>query len=154
MNDESKQVFQQAMRLSPDERAELIEGLIIAETSAADLEELVAEILRRPAMYVGASDYNAIQAFIAGIHFACGKLLGGFHDWLAVRVNGFANHGWPNLVRIDFEKQQRAEPNDGQAIEHLNRLLREFFAYRRVNGVAKIEEEYRAWGEQYYLQED
>jgi hypothetical protein len=70
------------------------------------LIDLLAEIRRRPGMYIGAESITKLAAFLDGYHYAAYKLAGvskdslftEFKDWIRTRFKISTSQGWANII--------------------------------------------------------
>ena len=117
------------------------------------IAEAVRLVCGRTSMYVGSESYEAVVAFLGGFDFARdGGPLGGFREWLVVRVDGGNNLVWEQLVLLAaFPEQAWAERGtfsdeaNKSAIAALERLLLEFLAVREESGLRRIYLDHENW---------
>ena len=114
------------------------------------LPEPLRTLCKHPGMYMGQSSYHGVTAAITGFDLAChGGLLNGFQEWLALRLDGFNNIGWPGLVlQITFGDEWAAvETPEGQrkAIDRLVCLFDEFHSAVLREGLASIYVKHTNW---------
>ncbi len=72
-----------------------------------NLSELVSNIVRRPAMYVGSCEFLEVAAFIEGFAFASIEIhneLRDFNRWLAVRLGFPQNWMWNGGMKTRLSK--------------------------------------------------
>jgi hypothetical protein len=110
-----------------------------------DFEQLVADICRRPGIYVFPETFDAVCTYLDGFNAARhGGPLIGLHPWLVVRANGGNNLVWTALALQQLPLSP-GETGDSAQIQALARLLTEFFEYRKANGITKVFHEYAKW---------
>lgn len=115
-----------------------------------EFAELVAELSRRPQMWVTPATLETVCAFLDGYNRAgAGGLLTGFREWLVVRVDGWNNLTWPGLVKRLLGVVDGGDNHDRdwhhEQIRGLGSLFEEFFTYRRSVGVTKLYHDYGEW---------
>jgi hypothetical protein len=113
-----------------------------------DFEQLVANVCRRPALYLYPVNFGTVRTFFAGFDMArSGGPLLGFQPWLVMRGNGGNNCGWERLVEdlLPAGAEGDGSSTDDRLIEALGRLIGEFLTYRRTNGLTKLFRDYSTW---------
>jgi len=113
-----------------------------------DFEQLVLGVCRRPDMYVNPANFGTVCALLDGFDMArSGGPLLGFQPWLVMRRNGGKNLRWPGLIKLALPEEAvgGGELAEERRIEALGRLLGEFLAYRRANGLTKLFRDYSTW---------
>ncbi len=86
------------------------------------LGELICNIVRRPAMYVGNCEFVEVAGFIEGFASSSAgdyQELREFNRWLAVRLDFPRNWGWKDGMKEVY-------PNSEEALRELGRLFKEF----------------------------
>lgn len=105
-------------------------------------------------MWISGHTYLEASAFVLGCDAGNDfTLLSGFHEWLAVRLNGYENLHWSaQVLQAAFpERAVAAEDIVGspemnrKAIDSLVDLLVDFFRERESNGLPSIFEQYFSW---------
>lgn len=117
------------------------------------LPPVLAEVRKRPGMYLPVTTYEAAVAFVLGYDSAInGGLLWGFREWLIVRLAEGNNLAWPGLV-LELIRSRSAssagpQSSDEQraAVESLLAIIEEFLSERdRVGGGRRIYAIYEQW---------
>jgi hypothetical protein len=106
----------------------------------------LANVGKRPSMYLRVNTYDVAVAFVDGYDFALsGGLLVGFREWLIVRVDGADNMAWTELVLLTLGDPE-AQGEQSELIKGLFRVLEEFMAVRDVyGGLRRIYAAYEKW---------
>jgi hypothetical protein len=106
----------------------------------------LAEVGKRPSMYLRVNTYDAAVSFVNGYNIALsGGLLVGFREWLIVRVDGAENRAWTELVLLELGDPE-AQGEQSALIKGLFRVLEEFVAVRDVSGgLRRIYVAYEKW---------
>lgn len=121
------------------------------KVSCDDFEEMAQSACKRPGMYVGIADYNALTSYFAGINDGRGGApLLGFHQWLVKKLNEGNNCNWmSNVLQVASKREDKWELETQEdhlaAIEVLGRELAEFFEYRRKVGLTKLFYDHANW---------
>jgi hypothetical protein len=113
-----------------------------------DFAQLVTGICRHPDMYVVPANFGTVCSLLTGFDMArSGGPLLGLQPWLVMRRNDGNNLGWPGLVKLLLPEKPEGggEWTEELRIEALGRLLGEFLAYRRTNGLTKLFRDYSTW---------
>jgi hypothetical protein len=106
----------------------------------------LANVGKRPSMYLRVSTFDAAVSFVDGYDMALsGGLLVGFREWLIVRVDGASNMAWTALVLLALEDPE-AQGEQSVLIKGLFRVLEEFVAVRDVyGGLRRIYAAHEKW---------
>lgn len=111
-----------------------------------EFERLVESLCVRPNMYATPATYGTVCAYLCGFDAArSGGPLVGLQQWLVVRHGDGNNLHWCELARRQLPTVDAELHDEELAIRSLGRLLAEFFAYRRANGITKVFHEYARW---------
>lgn len=111
-----------------------------------EIECLVESLCAQPSMYTIPATYGAVCAYLCGFDAArSGGPLVGLHQWLVVQHGDGNNLHWSELARRQLSAVDAELHDEERAIRSLGRLLAEFFAYRRANGITKVFHEYARW---------
>ena len=100
--------------------------------------ELLNNVCKRPAMFVGRSDFDLAATFLHGYDWALRNLspdvrnsgLSGFREWLAVRLDSCVRSDWSEIIR--------REDTGPDKFEALARLYEEFWQDRKEWGLEAI----------------
>ncbi|GAB4054465.1 hypothetical protein [Catellatospora paridis] len=116
---------------------------------------LIAEVRKRPGMWLIRPDFASVVAFVTGCDEANASLLTGFREWLVTQVGSGDNHVWWSLVAHLTEPAgpknfHQMEPAlDTRAVETLFDLLDEFLELRQErDGLRRIYAAYERWHQQ------
>ena len=108
------------------------------------IHELIANIARRPGMYVGEERYESFAGVILGMDLALrGRPLAGLREWLIVRLGSGNNLTWSALLKD--ASGARKDGDDADGIRRANVVLQEFFRVRARHGLSWIRKTYRNW---------
>ncbi len=118
-----------------------------------DFEDLVAQLCKRPGMFVGCGSFAAVCAYLHGFDVARdGGPLMAFHPWMVLRQDSGNNVGWDILVLSEaigpMPGQDIADLSSEQSrrcVQKLEGLLAEFFEDRRRRFVTGILHDYAKW---------
>jgi hypothetical protein len=115
----------------------------------AGFAQMVAYLCARPGMYVGATDFSAVVAYIDGFNAARGggPLLG-FREWLVMRANTGNNLHWAGLVKLVISSAPESSSAHKQQeywIQAAGKLIAEYLRYRDDNGITKVFYDYGRW---------
>ena len=104
--------------------------------------EVLGDVCKRPAMYVGCADFALAAAYLDG--YASGLRdhspssaqagLAGFREWLSVRLDSCRKSGWQEIIA--------REDTGPDKLTALVRLYDEFDCERSVRGLDSLLEEY------------
>lgn len=121
-----------------------------------DYKELFDDVRNHTRMYVRTGTYDEVAAFVLGCDAAndfC--LLHGFREWLVLKVDGYDNFVWTELVlrlafpgSVDPSAAVATSPaNNRVAINALFDMLSDFFVARGVRHerLKDIFCQYQAW---------
>jgi hypothetical protein len=100
--------------------------------------EVLRNVCKRPALYVGINDFRLASAFLDGYDSAledlrpdlAGSGLFGFGKWLAVRLDSCARSGWSEIIL--------REDTGADKFEALERLFDEFSRERSERGLEEV----------------
>ncbi|MEZ0064380.1 hypothetical protein ABIA32_000358 [Streptacidiphilus sp. MAP12-20] len=105
--------------------------------------EYLANVGRRPGMFVGTASFHAVTAFLTGYDQHAqrhgGPGLTGWPEWVVRRRGRSCNHGWPGQVLHialpdGWDNIWKLPPDDEKhAIEVLFQLLDEFVTEREAS---------------------
>ena len=116
------------------------------------LPEVLANLRKRPGMYIRPATYDTAVAFVDGYDAAARRgLLVGFHEWLVVKLGGGNNLAWPALVsdlmqRTTAVKELKTPDDHKAAIEFLFATLEQFLDERdEWSGMRRIYVAYERW---------
>jgi hypothetical protein len=88
------------------------------------LDELIAELKRRPAMYLGSTSIDRLSAFISGWTFARDnssdiETLASFQRWVAKKFDVTTSHHWDHIIPFYCM-------NDNEVLSRFFELYEEF----------------------------
>jgi hypothetical protein len=116
------------------------------------LPEVLANLRKRPGMYLYPVTYDIAAAFVDGYDTATqGGLLVGFREWLVVKLDEKSNLAWPARVidlmqRTTGMKELKSPDNHKAAIEFLFATLDQFLDERdEWGGMRRIYVAYERW---------
>lgn len=116
------------------------------------LPEVLANLRKRPSMYINPATYETAVAFVNGYDAAIRRgLLVGFHEWLVVKLDNGNNLAWPSLVsdliqRTNTVKELKSPDDHKAAIEFLFATLDQFLDERdEFMGLRRIYNAYERW---------
>ena len=113
------------------------------------LPTVLAELKKRPGMYLPTNTYEAAVAFLLGYDAALkGGLLWAFREWLIIELKEGNNLSWPALVEILVRRQVGVPTPESanQAIDLLFVTVDEFLRDRnKINGARTIYATYELW---------
>jgi hypothetical protein len=104
------------------------------------LPEVLANLRKRPSMYIRPATYDTAVAFVDGYDAATRRgFLVGFHEWLVVKLGEGNNLAWPALVsglmqRGTAVKELKGQYDHNVAIEFLFATLEQFLDERDISG--------------------
>lgn len=119
----------------------------------ANIEDIAADVCRRPGMFLGCESFAAVCAYFHGFDFARsnGPLIG-FHPWMVLRLGSGNNVRWEVLVLVEAigsmpgrDISDLSPDENRQCIQKLGELLAEFFEDRRRRSVTGILHDYAKW---------
>jgi hypothetical protein len=112
-------------------------------------DELLDMIGKSPHMFVQPPTLGGIIAYIDGFNRGRGgSPLLGFREWLVLRVRSWNNLLWPGLACIEICGDRLAATKRGDEpalMEALVKLVQEFIAYRKENGLSKVFWDFAEW---------
>ena len=116
------------------------------------LPEVLANLRKRPGMYVSPATYDTAVAFVDGYDTAThGGLLVGFREWLVVKLGEGNNLVWSALVSDLMQcttpmKELKSQDDHNAAIEFLFATLDQFLDERdERDGMRRIYAAYERW---------
>jgi hypothetical protein len=116
------------------------------------LPEVLANMRKRPGMYIRPATYDTAVAFVDGYDTATqGGLLVGFREWLVVKLDGGNNLIWSVLVsdlmhHTTGMKEFKSPDDHNAAIEFLFATLDQFLGERdERGGMRRIYVAYERW---------
>jgi hypothetical protein len=111
----------------------------------------LANVRKRPSMYLPAVSYDAAATFVLGYDAATqGGLLVGLREWLIVKLQDGNNLSWPSLIlelmRRTDSYELTTEDAHKRAIEFMFVTLERFLAERDArSGLRRIYLLYESW---------
>lgn len=120
-----------------------------------DIEELALSGVQKPSLVGISDDYSNVCAFLLGLDSGAHRaLLCGFREWLILRLGGYENMHWPQLILLlalgeskSVGDLRKLSVEDGRlAIKRLGECLDQFFEVRgKFDGLRRIFTAHEDW---------
>ena len=117
-----------------------------------EMVELVENLTKRPAMFVGRESYVGACAYLGGIdHALGGSFLAGFHEWLTMKFGRWHNVHWSAIPEFELLgnggglRREFSEQEESQLLNSLRELLIEYLRYRQEVGLRNVYYDHGKW---------